>query len=61
MVLTGVGLRAGLDSPGAFQDTLGAYSDVGVTDLVVHWPRPSEPHAGDPTRFERAISAVRGG
>ncbi|MEY2397480.1 MAG: hypothetical protein QOJ00_654 [Actinomycetota bacterium] len=25
-----------------------AYAAVGVTDLVVHWPRASEPFAGDP-------------
>ncbi len=62
MVLTGVGLRAGLDSPGAFEDTLGAYAEVGVTDLVVHWPRVDGPHAGDVAAFERAISAaLRGG
>ena len=61
MVLTGVGLRAGLDSPGAFEDTLGAYAEAGVTDLVVHWPRPEGVHAGDLDRFERVIGAVRGG
>jgi alkanesulfonate monooxygenase SsuD/methylene tetrahydromethanopterin reductase-like flavin-dependent oxidoreductase (luciferase family) len=59
MVLTGVGLRAGLDSPGAFQDTLGAYSEAGVTDLVVHWPRRDGIHAGDPARFERIIETAR--
>ena len=61
MVLTGVGLRAGLDSPDEFQDTLGLYAEAGVSDFVVHWPRAAEPHAGDLARFERVISAVRAG
>jgi alkanesulfonate monooxygenase SsuD/methylene tetrahydromethanopterin reductase-like flavin-dependent oxidoreductase (luciferase family) len=59
MVLSGVGLRAGFDSPDAFQDTLGLYAEAGVSDFVVHWPRAAEPHAGDLTHFERVISAVR--
>jgi alkanesulfonate monooxygenase SsuD/methylene tetrahydromethanopterin reductase-like flavin-dependent oxidoreductase (luciferase family) len=61
MVLTGVGLRAEIDSPEAFEDTLGVYAEAGVSDFVVHWPRETEPHAGDLARFERAISAVKSG
>jgi alkanesulfonate monooxygenase SsuD/methylene tetrahydromethanopterin reductase-like flavin-dependent oxidoreductase (luciferase family) len=57
LVLLGVGLEAGLSSIGEFQDTVGHYAEVGVTDVVVHWPRPSEPFAGDVTTFERVISA----
>jgi alkanesulfonate monooxygenase SsuD/methylene tetrahydromethanopterin reductase-like flavin-dependent oxidoreductase (luciferase family) len=59
MVLFGVGLAAGLDSAESFRDTLGRYEEVGVTDLVVHWPRAVEPFAGDLARFERVISAAR--
>jgi alkanesulfonate monooxygenase SsuD/methylene tetrahydromethanopterin reductase-like flavin-dependent oxidoreductase (luciferase family) len=61
MVLTGVGLAAGLDSLEAFRETLGRYAEVGVTDLVVHWPRASEPFAGAPARFERIIARAREG
>jgi alkanesulfonate monooxygenase SsuD/methylene tetrahydromethanopterin reductase-like flavin-dependent oxidoreductase (luciferase family) len=59
MVLTGVGLRAGVESVEAFQETLGRYGEVGVTDLVVHWPRAAEPYAGELASFERVINAAR--
>jgi alkanesulfonate monooxygenase SsuD/methylene tetrahydromethanopterin reductase-like flavin-dependent oxidoreductase (luciferase family) len=57
LVLTGPELAAGLESEAAFADTTGRYADVGVTDLVVHWPRPSEPYAGDLDTFERIFSS----
>jgi alkanesulfonate monooxygenase SsuD/methylene tetrahydromethanopterin reductase-like flavin-dependent oxidoreductase (luciferase family) len=54
-VLTGLTLDPGLSSPEHFRDTLGRYAEVGVTDLVVHWPREAEPYAGDRATFERAV------
>jgi alkanesulfonate monooxygenase SsuD/methylene tetrahydromethanopterin reductase-like flavin-dependent oxidoreductase (luciferase family) len=57
LVLTGLQLDAGLRSVEAFRDTIGRYAEVGVTDLVLHWPRPSEPFAGDVASFERIVSA----
>jgi alkanesulfonate monooxygenase SsuD/methylene tetrahydromethanopterin reductase-like flavin-dependent oxidoreductase (luciferase family) len=56
LVLTGPELPAGLESEAAFADTVGRYAHVGITDLVVHWPRPSEPYAGDVATFERIIA-----
>jgi alkanesulfonate monooxygenase SsuD/methylene tetrahydromethanopterin reductase-like flavin-dependent oxidoreductase (luciferase family) len=56
LVLTGVPLADGLDSPDAFADTAGRYAEVGVTDLVVHWPRPEEPYAGDPAVLEAILT-----
>jgi len=56
LVLTGPELDPGLESEGAFADTVGRYEEVGITDLVVHWPRPSEPYAGDVATFERVVS-----
>ncbi len=53
LVLTGLTLGAGLSSLEEFRDTVGHYEAIGVTDFVVHWPRPSEPYAGDLVRFER--------
>jgi hypothetical protein len=44
-----------MESRAAFEDTKGAYSEVGVTDLVVHWPRPSDPFAGDPAVLEHLV------
>ena len=56
LVLTGPLLDAGMASPAAFRDAIGRYEEVGVSDLVVHWPRESEPYAGDARVFERAIA-----
>ena len=56
LVLTGLVLDAGLESVESFRDTAGTYADAGVTDLVVHWPRPAEPFAGDVRTFERIFS-----
>ncbi len=61
LVLTGPQLDGGLASPGAFDDTVGSYEEVGVTDLVVHWPRPSEPYAADIDTFEHIFSRTAGG
>jgi alkanesulfonate monooxygenase SsuD/methylene tetrahydromethanopterin reductase-like flavin-dependent oxidoreductase (luciferase family) len=58
MVLSGIGLDAQLASVEALRDTLGRYQAVGVTDFVLHWPRDSEPYAGERAHFERVISAL---
>ena len=57
LVLTGPGLDAGLGSVEQFRDTAGRYEDLGVTDLVVHWPRPSEPYRADEAVFEQIAGA----
>lgn len=57
LLLTGPILDAGLESVEAFRDTAGRYAEVGVTDLVVHWPRASDPYAADLATFERIFSA----
>jgi alkanesulfonate monooxygenase SsuD/methylene tetrahydromethanopterin reductase-like flavin-dependent oxidoreductase (luciferase family) len=61
LVLTGPHLEPGLGSPDQFRDTIGRYEEVGVTDLVVHWPRPSAPYIGDLTTFEAAIMSAHSG
>ncbi len=53
LVLTGPRLTDGLGAPGAFDELSDAYAAVGVTDLVVHWPRAGEPYAGDEAALER--------
>lgn len=58
LVLSGICLDSGLASFDAFDETIGRYEAVGVTDFVVHWPRPDEPFAGDERTFE-AICAGR--
>jgi alkanesulfonate monooxygenase SsuD/methylene tetrahydromethanopterin reductase-like flavin-dependent oxidoreductase (luciferase family) len=52
MVLTGPTLDPGLSSAESFRDTVGRYEELGITDLVVHWPRPSPPYEGEVARFE---------
>ncbi len=61
MVLTGPTLDPGLSSAESFRHTIGCYEEIGITDLVVHWPRPSAPYAGDLAGFEAAVSAYLGG
>src|SRR6266487_2091142 len=55
LVVTGPNLEGGLGSIEAFRDTTGRYADVGVTDLVVHWPRRDMPYAADLSTFEGII------
>jgi alkanesulfonate monooxygenase SsuD/methylene tetrahydromethanopterin reductase-like flavin-dependent oxidoreductase (luciferase family) len=57
MLLTGAELDDGLSSVEAFRDVVGEYEAVGVTDLIVHWPRDTEPYRGDLATFERIFSA----
>ncbi|MGH9227388.1 MAG: hypothetical protein ACRD07_01445 [Acidimicrobiales bacterium] len=52
LVLTGPVLDSGLTSPERFAEVAAAYAAIGVTDLVVHWPRESEPFAADLADFE---------
>jgi alkanesulfonate monooxygenase SsuD/methylene tetrahydromethanopterin reductase-like flavin-dependent oxidoreductase (luciferase family) len=59
LVLAGLSLDGGLDSVEKFRDTLGRYAAAGVTDFVVHWPRPAEPYAADLRTFERVMALVR--
>ena len=47
LVLTGLGLASGLTSTEEFRTVVEAYEAVGITDLVVHWPRPEPPYEGD--------------
>ncbi len=56
LVLSGPRLDGGLASADAFQETIGRYAEIGVTDFVVHWPRPKDPYAADLSTFERIFS-----
>ena len=56
LVLSGLQLESGLGSNAEFDDTIGRYAAAGVTDFVVHWPRPDGPFAGDVATFERVVS-----
>ena len=56
LVLTGPTLASGLSSVDEFEDTVGRYAAIGVTDLVVHWPRASDPYRADHSVFERILA-----
>jgi alkanesulfonate monooxygenase SsuD/methylene tetrahydromethanopterin reductase-like flavin-dependent oxidoreductase (luciferase family) len=53
IVLTGLSLDGGLGSRAQFEELAGTYAAAGATDLVVHWPRSTEPFQGDTAAFER--------
>lgn len=53
LVLTGSRLDPGLRSAAHFAEVKAIYEGVGVTDLVVHWPRTQEPYAGDEEILEQ--------
>lgn len=57
IVLTGPTLDPGLSSVESFRETVGRYEEIGVSDLVVHWPRPGPPYQGDEAVFERVVSS----
>ncbi len=31
----------------AYEDAVDELTEIGITDLVVHWPRPDQPYQGD--------------
>ncbi|HTI28675.1 MAG TPA: LLM class flavin-dependent oxidoreductase [Kutzneria sp.] len=47
LLLTGAAVGGVLASAEAWRDAAGRFAEVGVTDLVVHWPRADFPYAGD--------------
>ena len=51
IVSTGGQLPSGLESAQSFADTVAGYAEAGVTDFVVHWPRPTAPYQGDESLF----------
>jgi alkanesulfonate monooxygenase SsuD/methylene tetrahydromethanopterin reductase-like flavin-dependent oxidoreductase (luciferase family) len=46
LVVTGALIGGVLDSLGSYQDACGLFEEIGITDLVVHWPRDDFPYAG---------------
>ena len=53
VLLQGLTPERPLDSVGAFVEWAGAYQELGVTEVVVHWPVPDSVFATDPDVFER--------
>jgi alkanesulfonate monooxygenase SsuD/methylene tetrahydromethanopterin reductase-like flavin-dependent oxidoreductase (luciferase family) len=58
LVVMGPILDPGLTSVEEFRDGAGRYAEIGITDLVVHWPRPDGVFAGDARLFEHILESV---
>jgi alkanesulfonate monooxygenase SsuD/methylene tetrahydromethanopterin reductase-like flavin-dependent oxidoreductase (luciferase family) len=57
VVVLGPVLRQGTTSADEFADTVGRYAAAGMTEVLVHWPRETDPYRGDRDRFESAVGA----
>jgi len=53
VLLDGLNSEKPLTSLDAFVDWAGRYQDLGITDLVIHWPVPDSLYAVDADLFER--------
>lgn len=53
LLLTGFTEEPWLESAAAFEDLAGRYAELGITDIVVHWPRPGTPWDVDMKVFEQ--------
>jgi alkanesulfonate monooxygenase SsuD/methylene tetrahydromethanopterin reductase-like flavin-dependent oxidoreductase (luciferase family) len=53
VLLHGSTQERALDSPDAFVDYAGRYRDLGITEIVLHWPVPDSVFEYDPEVFER--------
>ena len=47
-----------LESVGRFEEMTGRAGELGFTDVITHWPRPSSPYAGTEATLETAASEV---
>jgi alkanesulfonate monooxygenase SsuD/methylene tetrahydromethanopterin reductase-like flavin-dependent oxidoreductase (luciferase family) len=50
--------RFSLQSAGLFEEMTGRAAELGFTDVISHWPRPSEPYAGSETVLEQVAADV---
>ncbi len=58
LLLTGASVGGVLDSIEAFRDATESFAAIGVTDIVVHWPRESFPYKGNIEILERIADSV---
>ena len=50
--------RFSLQSVGLFEDMAGRAAQLGFTDVISHWPRPSDPYAGSEDVLHQVASDV---
>ncbi len=53
VLLQGLTSERPLDSLDAFVEWAGSYRELGITEVVIHWPVPESVFASDPDVFER--------
>jgi alkanesulfonate monooxygenase SsuD/methylene tetrahydromethanopterin reductase-like flavin-dependent oxidoreductase (luciferase family) len=58
LVLTGSTGPDFFNSASEFTDAVGRYTELGFTDVVVHYPRAGHPYAGDPRMLEEIAAAL---
>ena len=49
--------RSSVESLGMFDDMVGRATELGFTDVVLHWPRDDEPYRGSVAELERIAAA----
>jgi alkanesulfonate monooxygenase SsuD/methylene tetrahydromethanopterin reductase-like flavin-dependent oxidoreductase (luciferase family) len=60
LLLTGTTDERPLASLDAFEDYVGRYGELGITDLVIRWPHPDGPQAPDDSLLEEIASRYCG-
>ncbi|MBC9726294.1 LLM class flavin-dependent oxidoreductase [Streptomyces sp. TRM68367] len=58
LLVTGPSIGGVLESAESFRDAAGLFEEVGVTDFVVHWPRPDFPYQGRSEVMEDIADAL---
>lgn len=58
LVVTGARIEGVTESVETYRDACGRFGEVGVTDLVVHWPRPDFPYQGSVDVLEDIAASV---
>lgn len=59
IVVAGTQVGGVLESPDAFATAQGLFAELGFTDLVVFWPRPTAPFAGSEAQLEAVAPLLR--
>jgi alkanesulfonate monooxygenase SsuD/methylene tetrahydromethanopterin reductase-like flavin-dependent oxidoreductase (luciferase family) len=60
VLLHGLSTEQPLDSVDAFVDWAGRYGELGITEVVIHWPVPDSVFAADVATFERIATEAPG-
>ena len=50
-----------LSSPGSFTDAVGRAAELGFSDVITHWPRPTEPYRGTEAVLEAVAAQILAG